>query len=198
MTSRTWKTRIFAATSLDGSIARYNHDIAWLTQPVPNAEHVSSSHPRSTMTFEQHMDEVDFIVMGRNTFDVCMSFPEWPYPERTLLVLSATMRDLPGNFPAGSRVVACMDDAKMVLDTEGAKMVYIDGGQTVQEFLRRGLVDEMVLTIAPVLLGGAGGGKGPSLFGDVGVDLPGDIQFTLCGVDVIQDGMVSCYYRVKA
>lgn len=143
------------------------------------------------------MDEVDFIVMGRNTFNVCMGFPEWPYPEKRLLVLSATMRDLPGNFPAGSRVVACMDDAKMVLDTEGAKMVYIDGGQTVQEFLRRGWVDEMVLTIAPVLLGGSGG-KGPSLFGDVGVDLPGDIQFTLRGVDVIHDEMVSCYYRVKA
>ncbi|BCS28746.1 dihydrofolate reductase family protein [Aspergillus puulaauensis] len=196
MTTRTWKSRIFCATSLDGSIARQNHDITWLTQPFPNAEHAPPSQPQSTMTLEQHMADVDFIVMGRKTFDVCMSEPEWPYPEKKLLVLSTTVRNLPRNSPAGARVVASMEEVEMILDTEGATMVYMDGGKTVQEFLRRGWVDEMVLTIAPVLLGG--GGKGPALFGDVGVDFPGDMHFTLRGVDVIEDGMVSCYYQVKA
>ncbi|KAL4916480.1 hypothetical protein BDW62DRAFT_186070 [Aspergillus aurantiobrunneus] len=71
-------------------------------------------------------------------------------------------------------------------------MVYADGGKTVQEFLRRGWVDEMVLTLAPVLLGGE---RGRPLFSDL--NSPGDIRFTLCGVDVIADGMVSCYYRVS-
>lgn len=148
------------------------------------------------MTLEQHMADVDFIVMGRKTFDVCMSEPQWPYPEKKLLVLSTTVQNLPGDSPAGARVVASMEEVEKLLDTEGATMVYMDGGKTVQEFLRRGWVDEMVLTIAPILLGG--GGKGPALFGDVGVDLPGDMHFTLRGVDVIEDGMVSCYYQVKA
>lgn len=140
------------------------------------------------------MADVDFIVMGRNTFDVCMSVPDWPYPGRKLLVLSTTMQALPGNSPPGGRIVTSIEDVERILDAEDARMVYVDGGKTVQEFLSRGWVDEMVLTIAPVLLAG---GKGPTLSGDVGVDLPGDVHFTLVGVDVIEDGMVSCYYQAK-
>lgn len=198
MTPRTWKSRTFIATSLSGSIARQNHDITWLTRPFPNKNHMPPYNPqsRSTMSFEQHIADVDFIVMGRKTFDVCMGFPDWPYPERKLLVLSTTMldRDLPGDSsPPGCRVVGSMEGVERILNAEGATMVYVDGGKTVQEFLRRGWVDEMVLTIAPVLLAG----KGLALFGDVGVGLPQDVHFTLVGVDVIEDGMVSCYYQVK-
>jgi dihydrofolate reductase len=144
------------------------------------------------MTFEQHVADVDFIVMGRKTFDIVMAFAEWPYPERELLVLSTTTQELPRDAPRCSRVVGSLDEVGRILDEEGAKMVYVDGGHAVREFLRRGWVDEMVLAIAPVLL--AGGGR--SLFGDVGLDLPADMHFALLGVDVIEDGMVSCYYRV--
>ena len=37
---RTWEGRAFLATSLDGYVARRNHDLAWLTDPPPSAGHV--------------------------------------------------------------------------------------------------------------------------------------------------------------
>jgi dihydrofolate reductase len=203
--TRTWKARVFAATSLDGAIARRDHDVSWLTQPEPNPAHKAPTHSaaRSTPSTEQHAAEVDFMVMGRRTFEVCIGFPEWPYPAKKLLVLSATSAASACkllNHESGSaitehlqhvRVVASPEEADRILTEEGASLVYVDGGKTVQEFLRRGWVDEMVLTLAPVLLGGDEGR--PRLFGD----LPADIRFTLCGVDVIENGMVSCYYQVQ-
>lgn len=67
-------------------------------------------------------------------------------------------------------------------------MLYVDGGKTVQEFLRRGWIDELVHTHTPILLGG-----GRPLFSD----LPRDVHFTLRGVDVIEGGMVTSYYQVS-
>ncbi|KAL2863512.1 dihydrofolate reductase family protein [Aspergillus lucknowensis] len=194
--ARTWKTRLFAATSLDGSIARKNNDIAWLTDPPKNQKprHIPATVPsaKKTPTFEEHMAEVDFIVMGRGTFDVCRSFEQWPYPrEKALLVLSRTLTAVPEGSPVSGRVVGSVEEVRRILDAEGARMVYVDGGETVREFLSRGWVDEMVLTHAPVLLKGDGGGR--SLFGD-GLDLPEDVRWTLLGVDVIEDGMVTAYY----
>ncbi|KAL4980807.1 dihydrofolate reductase-like domain-containing protein [Aspergillus desertorum] len=202
--SRAWKARVFAATSLDGSIARQTNDISWLTQPRPNSNHTAPSRPgrKSTPSFEQHMAEVDFIVMGRETFEVCLGLLEWPYPSKKLLVLSRTLTaadyqllDSASGNPItaqsqSTRVVGSLEEVERILNEERASMAYVDGGKTVQEFLRRGWVDEMVLTLAPILLGGDGGR--PRLFGD----LPADVHFTLCGVDIIENGMVSCYYRV--
>ncbi|KAL2814069.1 dihydrofolate reductase-like domain-containing protein [Aspergillus cavernicola] len=220
MDNRTWKARVFAATSLDGFIARKNNDILWLTQPKPNPAHTRPSSPKKTLTFEQHISEVDFIIMGRETFQVCLSLPEWPYPpSKNLLVLSTTLQFLPtlSNIPASSSptptstpipqpeycgVVASLDETETILAKKGAKMVYVDGGKTVQGFLTRGWVDELVLTHAPILLGAGNGdengdgGGGRPLFSHRGLRVPEDVRFTLVGVDVIEDGMVSSYYRV--
>ncbi|KAI9374758.1 dihydrofolate reductase-like domain-containing protein [Aspergillus egyptiacus] len=195
MPPRLWKARIFAATSLDGFIARKNNDILWLTQPTTpkNPSHIPISDPKQTPTFDQHISNVDFIVMGRETFDVCLSFPEWPYPtDKNLLVLSTTLttQSLPDTSPRRSRVVGSLDEVARILEQEGARMVYVDGGKTVQGFLRRGWIDEAVLTHAPVLLG-----EGRRLFDD-DESRTGDVRFTLLGVDVIEGGMVTSYYRV--
>jgi dihydrofolate reductase len=157
------------------------------------------------------MSTVDFIVMGRQTFDVCLSLPEWPYPKKELLVLSRRMDCLPVDLMRGKglgqngegngkvRVVRSIEEVKQVLDAEvrSGSMVYVDGGQTAREFLRRGWVDEVVLTLAPVVLAGCGRG----LLGGLGAELEaegmGDLEFTLVGVDVIENGMVTVYYRVK-
>ncbi|KAL4924057.1 dihydrofolate reductase family protein [Aspergillus undulatus] len=196
---RPWKTRLYAATSLDGLLARANNDITWLTQPPSDPDHTTPSTPRQTPTFEDHIAEVDFIVMGRVTFEVCCSFPQWPYPERKILVLSETLEHLPNTAPQGARIVRSIHGVEKILNDEGAKMVYVDGGKITRDFLRRGWVDEMVLTLAPVLLG-AEGGRGSSLFGfgveDGETGLNADMRFTLLGVDVIENGMVSCWYRV--
>lgn len=189
MGNRTWKARIFAATSLDGFIARKDGDILWLTQPKQNPEHIPPSSPKKTPTFEQHMSGVDFIVMGRETYEVCLAFAEWPYPTgKNLLVLSTTLQSPASNGPQPTRVVASLEEVEKILAEEEAKMLYVDGGKTVQEFLKRGWIDELVHTHTPVLLGG-----GRPLFSN----LPEDVHFTLRGVDVIEDGMVTSYYQVS-
>ncbi|KAJ0415855.1 hypothetical protein BJY00DRAFT_292823, partial [Aspergillus carlsbadensis] len=95
--ARPWKTRLFTATSLNDYLARSDHSITWLTSPSPNPSHAAPtpSERKTTPTFEQHMAAVDFIVMGRQTFDVCLSLPEWPYPKKELLVLSRGLDCLP-------------------------------------------------------------------------------------------------------
>ncbi|KAL5336304.1 dihydrofolate reductase-like domain-containing protein [Aspergillus crustosus] len=205
-----WKTRLFFATSLDGFIARPNNDITWLTNPPKNPSHTPAtpSPNRQTLSFEQHIAEVDVIVMGRVTYEVCRGFGEWPYPaEKRVFILSRKKRaqDLrekdrdededeeqdmdwknlnPG--PNENQFVSSIEEVEELLTNSGTNMVYVDGGEVCREFLRRGWVDEMVVTRAPVLLG-----EGRPLFGTEGV---GDVRFTLKGVDVIEDGMVSCHY----
>ncbi|KAL2845228.1 dihydrofolate reductase-like domain-containing protein [Aspergillus pseudoustus] len=195
--TRPWKIRLFCATSLNGYLARVDHSITWLTSPAPNPAHKPATPlaDKTTPSFEAHMSTVDFIVMGRQTFDVCVSLPEWPYPtEKEVLVLSRRLDSPPQEKVKGKvRVVRSIEEVERILDAEvkEGRMVYVDGGQTTREFLRRGWVDEVVLTVAPVVL--AGGGRG--LFG--GLELQDDLEFTLDGVDVIENGMVTVYYQVK-
>ncbi|KAL4884451.1 dihydrofolate reductase-like domain-containing protein [Aspergillus karnatakaensis] len=196
--SRPFKTRLFFATSLDGFIARRNNDITWLTNPPKNSLHIQPTPAayRQTPTFEEHISEVDFIIMGRVTYDVCLSFPDWPYPlDKRLVVLSRTLEgpvtdkgeDGGNQGPRQVRIAKSIELVEDVLRAQKAKMVYVDGGEVGREFLKRGWVDEMVVTRAPVLLG-----EGTALFG--GTEGLEDVRFSLKGVDVIEDGMVSCYY----
>ncbi|KAL4866103.1 dihydrofolate reductase-like domain-containing protein [Aspergillus spectabilis] len=198
MPPRPFKTRLFFATSLDNFIARPNNSITWLTSPSSNPLHTPPTpfSTRQTPTFEQHIAEIDIIIMGRVTFEVCLGFEHWPYPvDKRILVLSRsrTLKEAIGNEktknsgPKETRIVNSIEEIEQILVAEGVRMVYVDGGEVAREFLRRGWVDEMVVTRAPVLLG-----EGRGLFG--GNNGVGDVRFTLRGVDVIEDGMVSCYY----
>lgn len=94
--------------------------------------------------------------MGRETYEACLSFAEWPYPiSKSLLVLSTTLQSPASDGPQRSRVVSSLEEVEKILAEEEAKMLYVDGGKTVQEFLRRGWIDELVHTHSPILLGGA-------------------------------------------
>ena len=80
----TAKTSAFIATSLDGFIARLDGSIDWLNQAnaaVPRGEDCG---------YMAFMETVDGLVMGRNTFEQVLSFGEWPYGEKKVVVLSRT------------------------------------------------------------------------------------------------------------
>ncbi|KAE8155524.1 dihydrofolate reductase-like domain-containing protein [Aspergillus tamarii] len=186
MPRRGFKTRVFIATSLDGYIARENNDVTWLTSPPKNTHHLPPTSSRRVDTVEQHISRVDCMIMGRRTYDFCISLPEWPYAKKRTFVLSRSMA--PGVYVAKDievEVVRSLDEAKDVFERERLGCVYVDGGEVVTEFLRRGWVDEMIVTTAPVLLG-----NGIRLFGG----LEGDVRFTLVGLDAIEEGMVSVHY----
>jgi dihydrofolate reductase len=137
------KASVFIATSLDGFIARANGDLDWL--PPGGGE------PHG---YDEFMATVDALVIGRKTFETVLAFDAWPYGEKPVFVLST--RTL-APAPLGA-VVECMSgppaDIVSRLAARGIRHVYVDGGITIQRFLQAGLIQRLIITRIPVLLGG--------------------------------------------
>jgi dihydrofolate reductase len=176
------KFSVFIATSLDGFVARKDGSLDWLpgSDGAPSAEDTG---------YEDFYASVDTLVMGRNTYDLVQSFGEWPYPGKRVVVLSS-------HYPKSMQPVAAdvwgvsATPAEMAVQLEslGTKHVYVDGGKTIQRFLRAGLIDEMTITHIPVLLG-----EGIPLFGA----LDRDILLSHCSTRTFNNGMVQSRYRVS-
>lgn len=179
---RAWTGCVFIGVSLDGCIAKPDGDLAWLTDPAPR-DHVVGTADRPALEWETFYPTVDALVMGRATYETALGFDEWPYAGKDVIVLSTTL-----DADDRVRVAPSLDDARAQLDALGARRVYVDGGRTVQSFLSAGLVDEITVAIAPVLLG-----RGHRLFGD----LDRDVLLTLRGTHATaEDGLVRITYAV--
>jgi dihydrofolate reductase len=172
-------TSVFIGTSLDGFIARTNGDFDFL----PEGE----GEPHG---YAEFMASVDAIVMGRKTFETVLALEEWPYADKRVVVLSSRPIDL-STLRAG--VVQQMSGfpAEIVsrLAADGVQHVYVDGGITIQGFLRAGLIQRLIITRVPVLIG-----EGIPLFGA----LPHDIRLHHVGTRQYPSGLVSSEYRVLA
>ena len=149
------KASVFVGTSLDGFIARANGSFDFL--PAGGGE------PHG---YEEFMATVDALVIGRNTFETVLAFASWPYGKKPVFVLST--RAL-GPAPPGA-VVECLSGAPAEvvsqLAARGIGHVYVDGGITVQRFLQAGLIQRLIITRVPVLIG-----EGIPLFGVTGRDI---------------------------
>lgn len=171
---------VFIAVSLDGYIAREDGDIAWL---------LARDDPSEDHGYPAFIQNIDGIVMGRGTFEKVLDFEPWPYPQ-PIVVLSKTLKttDLPERLRGKVRILSRDPKAAMAqLDKEGWKRVYIDGGQVIQAFLRENLIQDMVITTVPVLLGG-----GRSLFGT----LSSDISLAHVETKTFPSGLVQSKYRL--
>jgi dihydrofolate reductase len=178
------KCSIFIATSLDGYISRVDGSIDWLekaNETIPKGEDCG---------YGEFISTVDSLVMGRHTFEQVLSFPKWYYGDKPVTVVSRTLRELPALTPPTVRLMHDQP-ATLVrkLAEEGKRHLYIDGGVTIQSFLSAGLIDEMTITVIPVLLG-----SGRPLFGS----LPHDISLRLIGGRTYPCGFVQSTYRVGA
>lgn len=147
MTGQLPSAEVFIATSLDGYIARPDGDIDWLTmRPVPEGEDFG---------YAAFLDGVGAMVMGRESFEKVLTFPDWPY-KTPVVVLSRTPERVvvPEALKASVRVSGKAPVKVLeMLGAEGVTRVYIDGGQTIRSFLAAGLVRRMIMTLIPVLLG---------------------------------------------
>jgi dihydrofolate reductase len=170
------KASVFIATSLDGFIARANGDLDWL--PPGGGE------PHG---YDEFMATVDALVIGRKTFETVLAFDTWPYGEKPVFVLST--RTL-APAPLGA-VVECMSGAPAhivsQLAARGIRHVYVDGGITIQGFLQAGLIQRLIITRIPVLLG-----AGIPLFGP----LRRDIVLRHVGTRQFASGLVQSEYEV--
>ena len=156
----TLKTSVYIATSLDGFIARESGELDWLMVAT------SSSDDHG---YAAYMATIDTLVMGRNTFEKVLTFGDWPYPHKRVVVLSSTLAqaDTPKILPEGVEVhPGPLAELVDHLYETGAKSLYLDGGQVIQSFLREGRLDELTITRIPVLLG-----SGIPLFGALGKDV---------------------------
>lgn len=183
---RTWSGTVFCGVSLDGFIARADGDIDWLEAPAPAGQAApgASSGAEAVPDFEALLARVDHLVMGRATFQKVLEIGFWPYDPVQVIVLSST---LTGPQPHGALVAPGLSAAVALLESRGARGVYWDGGATIQAALRADLVDELVVTTVPRLIGG-----GIALFGPLERDLP----LRLRGTRVLDGGMVSTRYDV--
>lgn len=143
------KASVFVGTSLDGFIARENGSFDFL--PAGGGE------PHG---YDEFMASVDALVIGRTTFEAVLKLPSWPYEKKPVFVLST--RAL-ASSPLGAvveRMSGAPAEIVSQLAARGIRHVYVDGGITIQRFLEAGLIQRLIITRVPVLIG-----SGIPLFG---------------------------------
>ena len=171
-------TSVFVGTSLDGFIARANGEFDFL--PPGGGE------PHG---YDEFMATVDALVMGRKTFETVLGFEKWPYGKKPVFVLS-THPLAPA--PVGAvleRLSGRPAEIVSQLATRGIRHIYVDGGITIQRFLQAGLIQRLIITRVPVLIG-----AGIPLFGAV----PHDIVLKHVATRQYASGLVQSEYLVAA
>lgn len=157
---------VFIATSLDGFIARPDGGLDWLERANTEVP------PGEDCGYQAFMASVDVLVMGRLTYEKVLSFGEWPYAGKRVVVLTSADQLRPAAAPdAVERSNEPPRQLLARLHAEGCRHVYLDGGLTIQGFLREGLVDELTITSIPILLG-----SGRPLFGPLDTEMPFRLQ----------------------
>jgi dihydrofolate reductase len=181
------KASVYIATTLDGFIARPNGDLDWL----PGSQEGESQNNETIAEeygYQELMDSVDTLVMGRHTYETVLSFGQWSYGTKRVVVLSSTLSQKSDERPKTVEVRSG-SPAELIktLAATGAKHLYIDGGKTIQGFLNAGFIQEIIITRIPILIG-----KGIRLFGPLNKDVKLQ-HIETCSYD---NGIVQSKYRV--
>lgn len=168
----TLRCSVYIAVSADGFIARKNDALDWLDRvQIPGEDYGYASFMRT----------IDVLVMGRRTYEVALGFPSWPYEGKRIVVLTST----PNRESRHGEEFFSGDVRDLVKRYEGR--AYIDGGEVIRSFLKAHLVDDLTLSVVPILLG-----SGIPLFGpglpETSLELEESRSFT--------SGLVQSRYRV--
>ena len=172
---------VYIATSLDGFIADTNNGLDWLhAVPNPNGD---------DMGYAQFMASIDALLMGRTTYEVVIGFDiPWPYT-KPVFVLSTTLKDVPAELKGKVEIVnGSIEEVLAEINGKGFKNLYIDGGRTIQSLMEKDLIDDLILTRIPVVLGG-----GTPLFGE----LAEPQWFAHVKTDVCIEQLVQSHYHRK-
>lgn len=166
---------LFVATSLDGYLAGPDDDLSWLFTDQDYG-------------FEDFFEEVDTLIMGRGTYEVVCGFGKWPYGDKANVVVTRNP-DLEVDTPGTTVFSAALPDLLKELEEDGAEKIWlVGGGELVRSFLSENLIDEIMVSLHPVLLG-----EGVRLF-------PHGFPHTplgLIGATQYENGLVQLNYRVK-
>src|SRR5215510_13788251 len=171
------KTSVYIGTSLDGFIAKTDGDIDWLTQ-YANDEAIHA--------YEEFMNGIDAIVIGKGTFEKILTFPSWPY-EKKAFVLSNSLKQLPDTLKDKATLLSMKPkEILSYLSGIGFSSIYVDGGKVIQDFLKEDLIDDLIISKVPILIG-----NGIPLFGFLSADL----KFRHLRTQTQSNGLVRSYYK---
>ena len=172
------KTSVFCGISVDGFLARHDGTLDFL-------EH-GGQEPHG---YAEFIATIDVLVWGRNTYEIVLGFGgDWPFKKPVIVLSSGEIKPA----PADASVEHMSGDPAEIfaaLEGRGFQHAYIDGGITIQEFLGAGLIDRMIVTRVPVLIG-----EGIPLFGP----LPNDILLEHVRTQTYKTGLVQSEYNVLA
>jgi dihydrofolate reductase len=170
------RASVFIGTSVDGFIARPDGALDFLP-PGGGEEH----------GYEAFMASVDALVIGRGTFETVEKFEDWPYGQKRVVVLTSRPLDLSRIRGRVERMNGPPHEIAARLDAEGVRHAYVDGGVTIRRFLRAGLIQRLIVTRVPVLIG-----SGIPLFGA----LDADIRLRHVATRAFASGLVQSEYTV--
>jgi len=175
------RNQIYIATSIDGYIAEKNGGLDWL-QATPNPE-------GSDLGYSKFTDQIDALVMGRNTFEMICGFEgDWPY-KVPVFVLSNSLNQVKEEYQDKAFLVnGTLQEVVSKIHNNGFYSLYIDGGKTVQGFLKEDLVDDLIITTIPIVLG-----EGVPLFSPMETRL----EFDLVSSEVFINQLVQTHYKRK-
>ncbi len=179
------KASAYLAVSLDNFIAREDGRLDWLKGEAGTEITLSAGED---FGFTEFINSVDTVLMGRQTFEFVYKSGSWPYRGKRVIVLSQSLLQAPVGYE--DRIELQYGPAAEIWENlvrSGTAHVYIDGGLTLQSFLKLGLVSELTLTRAPILIG-----SGVPLFGS----LPRDLQFKHLETRSYGNGFVQSRYRL--
>jgi len=142
MASKRPTCSVFIAASLDGFIARPDGTLDWLTRFEKSGEDYG---------YPAFFDSIDALVVGRKTYDFVAGMEEWPYGSKRCVVL--THRPPAAKLASEEFFAGAPLELVERLAREGSRRVYVDGGDVIRQFLTAGLIDDLTLSVIPVVLG---------------------------------------------
>ncbi|GLP96406.1 dihydrofolate reductase family protein [Paraferrimonas sedimenticola] len=162
------KCSAFIATSADGFIARAKGEINWLHSSGRTDVDLGE---QADMGFHDYITSVDCMVMGRNTLETIaamnLTTEQWPYKDLKVVAISSSLQQAPSGLPEAVEIHnGSLVELVSLLKAQGFNSLYVDGGTTIQNFIREGLLNEITITQIPRLIG-----SGISLFGEIEADV---------------------------
>jgi len=140
------KILVYIASSLDGYVARENGDIDWLPKITESG-------------YDTFYKSVDTVIMGKTTYDQVLTFGEYPYKDKKSFVFTRTNQNKDENAEFVSDVEKFVKDG---FPNAGENIWLVGGAQIISSFLKQGVVDEIIISVIPILLG-----KGIPLFKNI-------------------------------
>ena len=169
------KASVFVGTSVDGFLARVNGELDWLPHDAEEHGYVA------------FMATVDALVIGRKTYETVLGFGGWAYGKKPVFVLSTRPLRPPPQGATVEQMTGPPAEIVSRLEARGIQHIYVDGGITIQGFLKAGLIQRLIITRVPVLIG-----AGIPLFGLTGRD----IRLRHIATRAYPSGLVQSEYEV--